>query len=398
VFFLVRVLDTPLDPILGHWMDATRTRWGRFRPWLVGGGLALMLSTAMVFFARPGVSIYYLFGWVMLLYAGHSMVNVAHMAWGATFSPDYNQRSRVYSYWIAGQMLGLITVLILPALTAQTMGGGAPKAVHVMGGFVLAVIPLAIGWAVLGAPEGRLSAPHPAIHWGDVKRMLSSPALRLLLVSDVLVSLSPGVTGALFRFIFEKALGFTSGESAVMLLLYFISGLVFLPMWLGLAVRIGKQRAAAVAALAGASLHVGAYLVFDPGNVALSYAAIALAGIPYAAPGFLLRAMLADFGDEEKLAGGADRIGLLNAVLTTAQKIGYALPVGLLFPALTLVGFDADPVAVNTVRSMEWLEAFWLALPPLLLLPAALLLMRIPLGAERLAAVQAALAKSTGSH
>jgi GPH family glycoside/pentoside/hexuronide:cation symporter len=33
-FLLVRVADIILDPILGGMMDRTRTRIGRFRPWL----------------------------------------------------------------------------------------------------------------------------------------------------------------------------------------------------------------------------------------------------------------------------------------------------------------------------------------------------------------------------
>jgi len=36
IFMAVRLLDIPIDPLLGGWMDRTRTRWGRFRPWMVG--------------------------------------------------------------------------------------------------------------------------------------------------------------------------------------------------------------------------------------------------------------------------------------------------------------------------------------------------------------------------
>ena len=81
-------------------------------------------------------------------------------------------------------------------------------------------------------------------------------------------------------------------------------------------------------------------------------------------------------------------------MLTTAQKLGYALPVGILFPVLAWVGFTAEPDAVNTAASLRWVEAFWISLPVLLLLPAAFVLARMPLSAARLAGVQAALAKA----
>ena len=144
----------------------------------------------------------------------------------------------------------------------------------------------------------------------------------------------------------------------------------------------------------GAALHIAAFLVFDPAQAWLSYLAIGLAGTPYAAPGFLLRAMLADVGDEERLAGGADRIGLLNAVLTTAMKLGYALPVGILFPILALVGFSAEAAAESAPGALLWVEGFWIVLPPVILVPAALVLVRLPLSAVRHAEVQAALARA----
>src|SRR3954471_1026307 len=68
VFFLVRALDLPLDPLLGHWMDRTRSRFGRYRPWLVAGGITLALGVYMVFMAKPGLSAFTAFAYLMLIY------------------------------------------------------------------------------------------------------------------------------------------------------------------------------------------------------------------------------------------------------------------------------------------------------------------------------------------
>ena len=43
-FFVVRMLDMGVDPVLGLVMDRTRTRWGRYRVWVLIGGPILMAA------------------------------------------------------------------------------------------------------------------------------------------------------------------------------------------------------------------------------------------------------------------------------------------------------------------------------------------------------------------
>lgn len=53
IFSAVRWIDLPLDIVFGHGIDRTDTKWGRFRPWMVIGGLVMMAGLALVFFANP---------------------------------------------------------------------------------------------------------------------------------------------------------------------------------------------------------------------------------------------------------------------------------------------------------------------------------------------------------
>src|SRR5690606_37880633 len=43
-FALIRLIDIPLDPLLGLAMDRTKTRWGRYRIWTVAGAPVLMAA------------------------------------------------------------------------------------------------------------------------------------------------------------------------------------------------------------------------------------------------------------------------------------------------------------------------------------------------------------------
>src|SRR5919107_3304122 len=84
VFFLVRAIDLPLDPLLGHWMDRTRSRFGRYRPWLLAGGATLAAGVWLVFMAEPGVSALAAFLFLLVLYLGYSLTTVSQLGWGAT--------------------------------------------------------------------------------------------------------------------------------------------------------------------------------------------------------------------------------------------------------------------------------------------------------------------------
>lgn len=46
---LSKIYDAILDPLMGAFSDRTRTRWGRYRPYLAGGGLLAALSLVMLF-------------------------------------------------------------------------------------------------------------------------------------------------------------------------------------------------------------------------------------------------------------------------------------------------------------------------------------------------------------
>ena len=379
----MRLIDISLDPFLGGIMDRTRTRLGRFRPWLLGGMPVVGIGALALFMGQPGASAFYLWGWLLLTYAGYSMVVLSHTAWGGVLSSDYQQRSRIYGWWQAGNMVGMILVLCLPPLLVGVFKTDQAEGVRAMGWFIVALLPITILMAVRIVGEPAAPVVRHAAGLKQYLALLGRPSVRMLLFADLLMGLAPGIAGALFLFFFERVKHFDKTQSGVLLLIYFLAGLLSAPLWPLLAKRIGKHRALSVAAVIYAIVQVAT--VFTPvGNSGIGTLVLILAGVPYTAAPVLVRAMMADIGDEERLTSGVDRTGLLYAILTGTVKLGYALAIGA-FPVLQWMGFDPK---VPTVAGDNALIAMYAVVPATMGLVVAAVMLRYPLDATRVAEIQ----------
>ncbi len=389
VFFLVRAIDLPLDPLLGHWMDRTRSRFGRYRPWLLAGGITLAAGVWLVFMAEPGLSPFAAFSFLMLLYLGYSLTAVSQLGWGSTLSDDYHQRSRIFSWWMAAQVLGMILVLLLPPLA----GGGAAGGIHAMGWFVILTAPLTAILMAAAVPERERAGERPHASWAEIRALAKNPLLLRLVVLDILTSMAPGITGAMFLFYFEHRLGFAAREASLLLLVYFAAGFTAAPLWIALSRRIGKHRALAAAALAYATFQLGLSLLPPSLGMAGAIPAMAIVGLPYIAAPSLLRAMMNDAADVDRLETGLDRNAILQALLTSTQKISYALPVAIIYPILSLIGFNPKPGDPNSEGAILGMTLLFVAAPVALMCAAAWVASRWPLDEAAHSRVREALAE-----
>jgi Na+/melibiose symporter-like transporter len=398
IFAAVRIVDIPLDPLLGALMDNTRSRWGQFRPWILGGALVMMLGALLMFQAEPGVSALQTFASLFILYIGFSCMNLAQVSWGSRLSGDYGERARIFGFWTAFNVFGTLTVLFIPPLVAQ-LAPGAPQSagIHAMGWFIVALAPLTALAAAAIVPEGEAPSHDHRVRLADVRRVLSDRRMVRLLAVDLLLSIAPGITGALLLFFFTAARGVPPGTASALLLGYFIAGLAAAPVWIRLAKRWGKHRAAAASALWIGLAMIGV-LLMPEGNLPLAAIGMAIAGVPFAAPNFLLRAMMADLNDAQQLdrrdsgADGAETTGLNFAILTATAKLGYAIPVGLTYPLLALIGFDPVPGARNGPSAILGLELLFALPSAFLAIVAAILVWKWPITAELHADIRARLA------
>ncbi|MDP1737052.1 MAG: MFS transporter [Caulobacter sp.] len=368
-FAIVRLFDLWLDPALGFMIDKTNTRFGRYRPWLVAGTPLAVLAVWMLFMARPGVDGTYILTWLILGFIGQSMASMAHVAWAARIAPEYDQRSRVYGWWQGFTVLGIIAVLAMPPLMKLGFGLDHAAGVRAMGWFVILSLPPTILLALLFVREPKVLPNVTPPNWRQYLALMRRGNVLRLLAADIAWGTGPALAGSLFFFYFDAIRGYDRSAAGLLLLLYFGGALAGSPLWTWLARRIGKHRALMFAALGYAAAQSS--ILIAPHGLTWGILTMTLAGLPFTAGPILLRAMMADVGDEERLASGVDRNGLLFGLLSGTVKIGSALAVFIGLNSLEVFGFQAKLGADNSEQALLALSVAFAAVPAVFGLAAA---------------------------
>ena len=390
-FSIVRLIDIAFDPLIGVVINATQTRFGRFRPWMVAGSPLLMAAVYMLFMAQPGVTVPYLVMTLLVLYAGFSMLTLAHSSWAAALVPEYHQRSRVYGWMQAVGVVAIVVVLAIPVILAVGWHKSIAQGVQAMGWFVIAITPLTILLCTYVVGEPKQIETTQRITLRDYWTMIARPSLVRILVSDLFLALGPAITAALYIFFFTQYLAFTRTQTTSLLLIYIAAGLIGAPSWAQVSKRLGKHKTV----MLGCVLYGFAQalvFVMPPGKMGLMIPAMFFAGFVVSCFTFLIRAMVADISDEVRLDIGKDRAALLYGLITATSKVGSTISIPITFTVLDAFGFVAKEGVLNTGVALDALVACYVIVPVLTMFVGAVALWGYKLDAAKHDGIRADLA------
>ncbi|MFI2853309.1 glycoside-pentoside-hexuronide (GPH):cation symporter [Klebsiella aerogenes] len=162
MFLLARALDAISDPCMGLLADRTRSRWGKFRPWILFGaipfGLVCVLAYSSPDLSHNGKLIYAAVTYTLLTLL-YTVVNIPYCALGGVITDNPTQRISLQSWRFvlatAGGMLS--TVLMMPLVNFI---GGEDKALGFQGGIaVLSVVAFLMLAFCFFTTKERVEAP-----------------------------------------------------------------------------------------------------------------------------------------------------------------------------------------------------------------------------------------------
>ncbi len=168
------------------------------------------------------------------------------------------------------------------------------------------------------------------------------------------------------------------------MLLYFLSAIGAISLWLPLSRRFGKHRVWC-ATMAAACLAFATVPLMPQGAFA-GFAVICLVtGVALGADLVLPPAIQADVVDYDRLRSGRNRAGLHFALWSMSTKLALAFAVGLALPALEAAGFDPDAPGEDEIRMLAVIYAL---VPVVIKTMAIAMVWRFPLTAGRHAVIR----------
>jgi GPH family glycoside/pentoside/hexuronide:cation symporter len=356
ILLAVRLFDAVSDPLIGVLSDRTRTRFGRRRPYILLGGICVALTMFLLFTPPddPGANHTVWFGvWIFALFLCWTAVTVPFESLGPELTFDYDERTSLFAVRDGLLIAGTLAAAISPALVGALLSTAPSPAGERRKFFWLAIAyaPILIGtcaWCVHRIREAhtvpRATAAAPTLKgWRSIR---DNRPFMILLTAYTISAVGSNLPATLILYYVDYVL--ESNRADLFLILYFVSGIVFLPAWIKFSGRYGKKRAWLLSMAVNTGIFLGVFFL-GPGDEWLYGILVIGSGLGFGATLALPSAIQADVIDYDELLTGQRREGLYIGIWSIAKKLAAALGVGAALAFMGQAGYTPNVAQPESV-------------------------------------------------
>ncbi len=364
VFGAAVVWDALIDPVMGGIANRTRSRWGRYRPYLLWCAIPLALVWALIFLPTglSGTSlIVYATGVHFLFRSVYTIASMPYLALSAAMTEDSAERSLLAAFRLVLQASAGVLVAFATLPLVKALGGGQA------GFFKVALI------------YGSGAAACIFVTFFAAREVLSIEALKVrpsfrqmigMLRSNVVFWLACGafLLFSVATVFFNKSLPYFMkyglGREQLMgpaLGIYAMCITFTIPVWAQITKRSSKRRVFLVGA--GIVLTTYAALWFAPLDHRVWLPLIGILGVGSGAIFLSTWAMIPDTVEFGEWKTGIRAEGAAFGFVSFVQKASLGFAAGLLGEVLTVIGYT--PNMAQTPETLANLKIVMLAVPAL---------------------------------
>ncbi|KSV85397.1 hypothetical protein N184_33365 [Sinorhizobium sp. GL28] len=362
VLFAIRVLDAASDPMFGWLADRWHGVGGRRRGFFLASIPLTACAAFMLFWPPQSVGLAYLFLWGGLLSLGFTWTSLPYTAWGAELSNDYAERTRIAAFREGSTLFGTLTAISLPFVVGPTVTDGV-EGLETIAILVAVLLPITGLAAFVFVPEPvNRSTRDVNIVQSLLLMTKNRPFLRLI-VAFLLNGFANAVPATLFLYFVSDRLGAPDWRGPL-LLVYFACAILGVPLAVKTASRWGKHKAWSGAMIATCAIFAISGFLGDGDLVAFG-AICVCTGLLLGFDLVLPPSMQADVIDNDTAVSGSQRSGMYFAAWALATKLSLAAAVGVVFPLLSVFGFDPaqERSPPDALKGLSMLYA-WLPIVP----------------------------------
>lgn len=349
ILLAVRLFDAVTDPAVGLLSDRTATRFGRRRPYIAVASILLAISVCALFnppsWTSARMETVWFTTWIFVLFLFWTVVVVPYESLGPELSFDYHERTSLFAIRDGFLIAGTLAAASAPAAIDWAYGlGGGPhdekKKFFIMSALYAPLIVACCYYCLFRIRELPVRVKGKKVRLtralGDIAR--NRPFI-ILLVSYVISAFGNQLPATLILYFVEYVL--KSDKANLFLLLYFFTGVAFLPVWILISKKIGKKAAWLISMAINTGAFIGVF--FLGAGDELQYGIIVfLSGIGFGASFALPSAIQADVIDYDELISGLRREGLFIGVWSIAKKLAAAFGVGTSLYLLGYAGYEPN--------------------------------------------------------
>jgi len=390
MFLVARLWDSFFDIFVGIMSDRTKTRWGKYRPYLLWFAIPFAVMGVITFytpdFGQTGklVYAYITYSLMMIVY---SLINVPYASLLGSITSNPNERNSLSSYRMSFAFIGsFVTFMLLQPLVdfyaKQFDGGTVVKSVEntistspigwVLGVGTIGVVCVVLFLLCFSWTKERVTQIESEENVSvkqDLKNLFHNSPWWILIGTGLAALLFNAIRDSVAIYYFRDYVQVNyrmAGTGWDMTTIYFLVGqaanLIGVMAAPAVSAKYGKKRTYMISILMAGILSTGFYLV--PNNVTLililQFFTSIFAG--YVLP--LLWSMFADIVDHQELTTGRRATGLIFSSSSMSQKLGWAL--GAALSGWILAIFNYNPHAAQQAAETIFGERLMISLFPAL--------------------------------